>query len=82
LRKVSQELFRTLGFLSFQISGNAHANSMLDLYGRRKMYGIELYIIIGAIIGILMSSSGEAHSLDMFNSLFAWRFVMGIGKRP
>lgn len=62
-------------------SGNAHANSMLDLYGRRKMYGIELYIIIGAIIGILMSSSGEAHSLDMFNSLFAWRFVMGIGKR-
>ena len=50
-----------------------------DLYGRRKMYGIELYIIIIAIVGILMSSSGADNSLDIFSSLFGWRFIMGIG---
>lgn len=44
------------------------------------MYGIELYIIIVAILGILMSSRGEVKSLNLFSSLFAWRFVMGIGK--
>jgi len=44
------------------------------------MYGIELYIIIVSILGIVMSSRGEAKSLEMFSSLFAWRFVMGIGE--
>jgi PHS family inorganic phosphate transporter-like MFS transporter len=43
------------------------------------MYGIELYIIIIAIVGILMSSSGVDNSLNIFSSLFAWRFIMGIG---
>ena len=44
---------------------------LADLCGRRKMYGIELYIVIIAIVGILMSSSGSDNSLSIFYSLFA-----------
>lgn len=62
------------------IVGQVTFGFLADLYGRRKMYGIELYIIIIAIVGILMSSSGADNSLSIFSSLFAWRFIMGIGK--
>lgn len=61
------------------VVGQVTFGFLADLYGRRKMYGIELYIIIIAIVGILMSSSGADNSLSIFSSLFAWRFIMGIG---
>ncbi|PVH81763.1 MFS general substrate transporter [Cadophora sp. DSE1049] len=52
---------------------------LADIYGRRKMYGFELYVMIIAIIGIVMSSSGADGSMSIFGWLFAWRFIMGIG---
>ncbi|KAE8441962.1 hypothetical protein EG329_004129 [Mollisiaceae sp. DMI_Dod_QoI] len=61
------------------VVGQVTFGLLADLYRRRKMYGVELYIIIIAIVGILMSSSGVDNSLDIFSSLFAWRFIMGIG---
>jgi PHS family inorganic phosphate transporter-like MFS transporter len=61
------------------IVGQVTFGFLADLYGRRKMYGIELYIIIIAIVGILMSSTGAEDSIDIFSSLFCWRFIMGIG---
>lgn len=53
---------------------------LADIYGRRKMYGLELYVMILAIVGIVMSSSGADGSMSIFGWLFAWRFIMGIGK--
>lgn len=61
------------------IVGQITFGFLADLYGRRKMYGVELYIMIIAIVGVAMSSSGTEQSLDIFSSLFAWRFIMGIG---
>ncbi|KAH9207506.1 major facilitator superfamily domain-containing protein [Leptodontidium sp. 2 PMI_412] len=52
---------------------------LADIYGRRKMYGLELYVMILAIVGIVMSSSGADGSMSIFGWLFAWRFIMGIG---
>jgi PHS family inorganic phosphate transporter-like MFS transporter len=57
----------TFGFLS-------------DLYGRRKLYGYELMIILLAIVGVTMSSPGLVGSMSLFSWLFVWRFIMGFGK--
>ncbi len=52
-----------------------------DVFGRRKLYGVELFVLLAAILGITMSSSGASHSMDIFGWLFWWRFFMGIGLR-
>jgi PHS family inorganic phosphate transporter-like MFS transporter len=52
---------------------------LADVYGRRKLYGWELAILLLAAAGVAMSSGGEARSMDIFGWLFAWRFVMGLG---
>lgn len=50
------------------IVGQVTFGFLADLYGRRKMYGIELYIIIIAIVGIL---SNHSHSLSLSSLPFA-----------
>lgn len=50
-----------------------------DLYGRRKMYGLELMITIFATLGVVMSSSGIEGSMSIIVWLLVWRFVLGIG---
>ena len=53
-----------------------------DIYGRRKMYGIELIVLI---VGVLMGSNGFATgdglngSMDIESWLIFFRFVSGIG---
>lgn len=51
---------------------------LADYYGRTRLYGIELVLVIVSTIGVATSSYGYN---DMsFLGLFAWwRFVMGIG---
>ncbi|KAF1836806.1 MFS general substrate transporter [Decorospora gaudefroyi] len=50
-----------------------------DLLGRRKMYGLELVIIIVGTVLLLMSSNGEKNSMAIGGWLITWRAVMGIG---
>ena len=56
-----------------------------DMYGRRKMYGIELIVLIVGMVGVLMSSNGFAKgdgldgSMDMKSWLTLFRFVSGLG---
>ncbi|KAI9646419.1 hypothetical protein NHQ30_004411 [Ciborinia camelliae] len=50
-----------------------------DLYGRRKMYGLELMITIFATLGVVMSSSGIEGSMSIIVWLLVWRFILGIG---
>lgn len=50
-----------------------------DLWGRRKMYGLELIITIGATLGVVMSSNGAEGSMSVIVWLLMWRFVLGIG---
>ena len=56
-----------------------------DIYGRRKMYGIELIVLIVGNVGVLMSSNGFAPgdglngSMDIESWLIFFRFVSGIG---
>lgn len=52
---------------------------MADKYGRKRMYGIELVLLIGATLGVVMSSNGEHNSMSIFSWLIWWRIVVGIG---
>jgi MFS transporter, PHS family, inorganic phosphate transporter len=60
------------------VCGQLAFGYMADKYGRTKLYGIELVLVIVSTIGVATSSFGYN---DMsFLALFTWwRFVMGIG---
>ncbi|RAL16226.1 inorganic phosphate transporter, partial [Aspergillus homomorphus CBS 101889] len=49
-----------------------------DIWGRRKMYGWELIILIFSTLGMSMASSGK-DSMSMIGVLLFWRFFMGVG---
>ncbi|KAJ6544803.1 inorganic phosphate transporter [Mycena vulgaris] len=50
---------------------------LADVVGRKRMYGIELLIII---IGTFAQAlSGGAHAVSIIGVLVVWRFLMGIG---
>jgi PHS family inorganic phosphate transporter-like MFS transporter len=78
ISKSNETLLRTSTLLG-TIVGQLVSGFLADIYGRRRVYGYELYVILVAICGVSMSSRGVAYSMDIFGWLFAWRFIMGIG---
>lgn len=50
-----------------------------DQLGRRKMYGLELVIVIVGTMLMLMSSNGEQNSMAVGGWFIAWRTIMGLG---
>ncbi|RHZ55388.1 hypothetical protein CDV55_104587 [Aspergillus turcosus] len=52
---------------------------LADRNGRKKMYGVELMLLITSTLGVVMSSTGENNSMDVFAWLVWWRLVVGIG---
>ncbi|KAL2844177.1 major facilitator superfamily domain-containing protein [Aspergillus pseudoustus] len=52
---------------------------LADRNGRKKMYGVELALLITSTLGVAMSSTGENGSMSVFAWLVWWRIVVGIG---
>ena len=52
---------------------------LADLYGRQRLYGVELVIVIVATICIMMAAEGMGGWMKMTGILTFWRFIMGIG---
>ncbi|GAA5875324.1 hypothetical protein JCM3774_005779 [Rhodotorula dairenensis] len=50
---------------------------LADVVGRKKMYGLELIIIIIATVGQAVAGHGPAVSI--IGVLVMWRFIMGVG---
>jgi len=50
---------------------------LADIVGRKRMYGVELCIII--IATFAQALSGQAHAVSIIGVLVVWRFIMGIG---
>ncbi|KAL3446967.1 major facilitator superfamily domain-containing protein [Aspergillus insuetus] len=50
-----------------------------DIWGRRKMYGLELIVLIFTTIGLALSSEGAFGSMSVIGLLIFWRFAMGLG---
>jgi PHS family inorganic phosphate transporter-like MFS transporter len=70
------------------INGMTLAGSMLgqllfgylaDRYGRTRLYGVELVIVIFSTIGVASSSSGVGKNMAVLGWLSSWRFLMGVG---
>lgn len=52
---------------------------LADRFGRRRMYGFELLLIITATVGCTTASSGAYNSMSVVGWLVFWRLLMGIG---
>lgn len=52
---------------------------LADKNGRKKMYGVELVLLITATLGVVMSSEGQEGSMNVFAWLIWWRVCVGIG---
>jgi PHS family inorganic phosphate transporter-like MFS transporter len=52
---------------------------LADRYGRKKMYGLELLIVIFGTLGLALSSKGAAGSIHILGWLIFWRLLMGFG---
>ncbi|PPQ69014.1 hypothetical protein CVT24_000089 [Panaeolus cyanescens] len=50
---------------------------LADMVGRKRMYGVELMIIIVATFA--QALSGNAPSVHIIGVLVVWRFIMGVG---
>ncbi|KAL4815473.1 major facilitator superfamily domain-containing protein [Aspergillus spinulosporus] len=52
---------------------------LADRNGRKKMYGVELALLIASTLGVVMSSEGAHGSMNVFAWLIWWRTIVGIG---
>jgi MFS transporter, PHS family, inorganic phosphate transporter len=60
--------FINIATLAGTMAGQVAFGILGDKNGRRKMYGIELLLLIGSTLGVVMCSTGYNGSMD----LFAW----------
>ncbi|KAK0270737.1 hypothetical protein LTR35_014019 [Friedmanniomyces endolithicus] len=58
---------------------------LADRYGRKSLYGVELWIVIFSTLLIAQTSAGYGApnsgetSMSLYGMLLAWRFFMGVG---
>jgi MFS transporter, PHS family, inorganic phosphate transporter len=67
--KVSTSVGTVIGQVGFGV--------LADIVGRKKMYGLELMIIIFATLAQALSSDSRA--LSIVGILVFWRAIMGVG---
>jgi PHS family inorganic phosphate transporter-like MFS transporter len=52
---------------------------LADRYGRTRLYGIELVIVIFSTIGVASSTTGVGKDMAILGWLSSWRLLMGVG---
>ncbi|KAE8149008.1 major facilitator superfamily domain-containing protein [Aspergillus avenaceus] len=65
--------------LAGTILGQVLFGYLADRYGRKKMYGLELMLLITSTLGVVMASEGVHQSMNIYAWLIWWRIVVGIG---
>jgi len=69
--------------LAGSVLGQLLFGYLADRYGRQRLYGVELVIVIFSTIGLAQASrgikNGDRMSMSVEAWLMTWRFVMGIG---
>jgi PHS family inorganic phosphate transporter-like MFS transporter len=75
----SHETAINLATLVGTIIGQLTFGLLADRYGRKKMYGFELLIVIVATVGLALCSVGISGSINVFAWVICWRLLMGVG---
>jgi len=65
--------------LAGSIVGQVLFGILADYFGRQRLYGVELVVVIIATVGIVESSEGFGSWMNIKAMLGFWRFVMGVG---
>ena len=65
--------------LAGSVCGQALFGYLADKYGRRKLYGVELIIVIFGTLGMAQASTGANKSMSILWWIIFWRFFMGLG---
>lgn len=60
------------------VIGQLGFGALADIVGRKKMYGLELIIIIFATLAQALTSSSQ--SMSIVGVIIFWRVIMGIGE--
>ncbi|KAN0084681.1 Major facilitator superfamily domain containing protein [Elaphomyces granulatus] len=68
-----------IAVLAGTVLGQLGFGILADVYGRQRMYGLELLIIIVSVVGLTMASNGASDSMHLVGWLVTWRFLLGIG---
>lgn len=59
------------------VVGQLGFGALADIIGRKKMYGLELIVIIFATLA--QSLSSDSNSMHIVGVIIFWRVLMGIG---
>jgi PHS family inorganic phosphate transporter-like MFS transporter len=65
--------------LSGSLLGQLIFGFLADRFGRRKLYGGELIIVIFGTLGLLQCSAGYHGSMNILGWIMFWRFFVGLG---
>ena len=68
-----------IAILAGSMIGQVVFGILADHVGRRKVYGLELMVIILSTLCVTMSASGYQGSMNIFGWFFFWRMIMGVG---
>jgi PHS family inorganic phosphate transporter-like MFS transporter len=52
---------------------------LADKFGRRRLYGLELVIVIFSTLGMTQASTGANNSMNILGWIYFWRFFTGLG---
>ncbi|KAH8428471.1 phosphate transporter [Aspergillus melleus] len=74
-----RQTYINIATLGGTLLGQVMFGYLADRNGRKKMYGVELVLMIISTLGVVMSSNGEHQSMDVFSWLIWWRIIVGIG---
>jgi PHS family inorganic phosphate transporter-like MFS transporter len=77
------ESYINIATLVGSLIGQVLFGFLADRYGRRKLYGLELIVVIVATIGVAQSSSGyvanNEASMNILGWIMFWRILVGVG---
>ena len=74
-----EEMAINLALLVGALLGQVIFGILADRYGRKRLYGIALIIIMVATVFLALSARGEDDSIHIFPALVVWRFLLGVG---